>query len=204
MPFIDPIDPALIPRVITNVPVIVPGQNISSLNTGVVSPGQSLGTGVNLIRSGDGEAGASVMVDQGGNTYVTNINQIDEQNFITNNAVPDNYEALSSITGATGVVIHNVGLGFIFNHEAIVSNFTANFTNLELAPGYATNIVLILNQGASAYIPDAVQISGVSQTINWQGGSSPTGTALAKDCVSFSITNVGGTLTVLGQLVSFG
>lgn len=90
MPLVEPLDPALIPNVVTNVPVIVPDQNISSLTTGVFSPGQSLGTGVNLIKTaqldenGQPVASTSVAVDLEQNIYTTNINQYSEQNFISN------------------------------------------------------------------------------------------------------------------------
>ncbi len=114
------------------------------------------------------------------------------------------YDSVSSITGATGVVTHNISLGVIFNHTSIAGNFTANFTNFNLNSGQAANVVLILNQGATAYIPSAVQIAGVAQTINWQGGAVPTGNANKKDIASFSVTNIGATCTVFGQLIQFG
>ena len=113
-------------------------------------------------------------------------------------------EAFSTINAATGVVAHNYSNGAVFNHTNIAANFTANITNLVLASGYGTSITLILNQGAAAYIPNALQIGGVAQTINWQGGSAPSGNINKKDIVSFSIINNSGTYTVLGQLVSFG
>jgi hypothetical protein len=62
----------------------------------------------------------------------------------------------------------------------------------------------VISQGGTAYIPNALQIAGVAQTINWQGGSAPSGNANKKDIVSFSILNSAGTYIVLGQLVSFG
>lgn len=112
--------------------------------------------------------------------------------------------AFTSLTGATGSVTHDFSTGAIFNHSSIAANFTCNITNLDLTSGNATNIVLILNQGATAYIPNALQIGGVSQTINWQGGTAPTGNSNKKDIVNFSIVNNTGTYTIFGQLVSFG
>ena len=57
--------------------------------------------------------------------------------------------------------------------------------------------------GATAYIPTAVEIGGVAQTLLWQGGSAPSGTADGTDVVAFSILNDGGTYVVMGQLVGF-
>ena len=114
------------------------------------------------------------------------------------------YEALSTINGATGTVVNNFSNGALFNYTNIAANFTVNVTNLNLSSNNATNIILVLNQGATAYVPTALQIGGVAQTINWQGGAQPAGNANKKDIISFSVTNVGGTYLVLGQLVSFG
>jgi len=114
------------------------------------------------------------------------------------------HEIFTTKTSATGTVIHDCSTGQVFSHSSISANFTANFTNLNLDSGYATTITLVLNQGGTAYIPNAVQIGGVGQTINWQGGSAPTGNANKKDVASFSILNSSGTYTVLGQLTTFG
>ena len=62
---------------------------------------------------------------------------------------------------------------------------------------------MIINQGATPYEVTAVQIGGAAQTINWQGGSQPTGNANGIDAFSFTILNDGGTYVVLGQMVDF-
>ena len=112
-------------------------------------------------------------------------------------------EKFSSLTGATGVVAHDCDNGHIFYHTSISADFTANFTNLGLSSNYSTNLTLILNQGATARIPSAVQIGGSAQTINWQGGSAPSGTSNGIDAVSFTILRDSGSYIVLGQLVDF-
>ena len=112
-------------------------------------------------------------------------------------------EKFSSLTGATGVVAHDCDNGHIFYHTSISADFTANFTNLGLSTNYGTTLTLILDQGATARIPSAVQIGGSAQTINWQGGSAPTGTNNGVDAVSFTILRVSGNYVVLGQLVDF-
>ena len=53
-----------------------------------------------------------------------------------------------------------------------------------LEQGYATTLTLSLDQGDPAYMPTAVQIGGVAQTIVWQGNSTPSGTAYGEDIVS--------------------
>lgn len=112
-------------------------------------------------------------------------------------------EKVQAKTGATGTITHDCSAGQIFYHTSVASNFTADFTNLNLASGYATTVTLIIGQGVTAYIPSAVQIGGVAQTILWQGNSIPTGTVSRIDVVAFSIVNNSGTYVVLGQLTGF-
>jgi hypothetical protein len=112
-------------------------------------------------------------------------------------------ETFDTLTGATGTVIHDCDNGHIFYHTTPVADWTVNFTNLGLTAEHATTLSIVISQGATAYIPTAVQIGGVAQTLLWQGGAQPTGTTNGTDVVSFSVLNDGGTYVVLGQLVDF-
>ena len=112
-------------------------------------------------------------------------------------------EAFATLTGATGTVTHDCDNGHIFYHTTPAADFTANFTNLDLTAEYATTLSIVIAQGATAYIPSAVEIGGVAQTLLWQGGSQPSGTANGTDVVAFSVLNDGGTYVVMGQLVGF-
>ena len=112
-------------------------------------------------------------------------------------------EAFATLTGATGTVAHDCDNGHIFYHTTPAADWTANFTNLGLTAEHATTLSIVISQGATAYIPTAVQIGGVAQTILWQGGSQPSGTADGTDVVAFSILNDVGTYVVMGQLVGF-
>lgn len=113
-------------------------------------------------------------------------------------------ELLSSLSSATGVVTHNLSNGSVFYHTSISANFTANFTNVPTTNDRVIVVSLILVQGATARIPSAVQIDGASQTINWAGGSAPTGNANKRDLVVFSLIRVSSSWTVIGQLSSYG
>jgi hypothetical protein len=120
-------------------------------------------------------------------------------------ALTQTIETSQQLSGASGVVTHDCSMGQIFYHTSISANFTANLTNLTLNDGYATNVTLILSQSDPAYVPNAVQIDGVTKTVYWQGNSiAPEGSISKTDVVSFSILNNNGTYLVLGQLVSFG
>lgn len=112
-------------------------------------------------------------------------------------------ESFTSLTGATGTVVHNVSLGTIFYHSGITANFTANFTNVPTTDSRARVFVLILSQGSTAYMPTAMQIDGVSQTIKWAGGVSPGGTANGINFVSFTLVRTASTWIVTAQTSTF-
>ena len=112
-------------------------------------------------------------------------------------------EKFATTNGATGVTALDCDTGHVHYLTAPAGDITANFTNLDLTAEYATNLTVIINQGATPYEVTAVQIGGAAQTINWQGGSQPTGNANGIDSFSFTILNDGGSFVVLGQMVDF-
>jgi hypothetical protein len=113
-------------------------------------------------------------------------------------------ELLDTKTGATDTVTHDFSTGAIWYHSSISANFTANFTNVPTTNNRAIGVVLILVQGATPYIPNAVQIAGAAQTILWQDNTVPTGNANKRDLASFTLIRTGSTWTVLGSLSTYG
>jgi hypothetical protein len=113
-------------------------------------------------------------------------------------------EVLNTKTAATGTVTHDLSTGAIFYHSSISANFTANFTNVPTTNNRTVAVALVLSQGATARIPSAVQIAGVAQTILWQGGTLPSGTASRVDVVSFTLIRTGSAWTVIGALTTYG
>lgn len=114
------------------------------------------------------------------------------------------FQSYSNLTGATGVVVHDYSFGSLFYHTSIVSNFTVNLTNYTADSLYAGLLVLVLDQGGTAYMPTALQIGGTPQTVLWQGGGGvPAGTPSAKDVVTYSILNDGYTYTVFANRVAY-
>ncbi len=148
---------------------------------------------------------ATVRADQD-LTYRTDDNLLTVGNITTgilkiNDGVHEKYQTK---TDATGTVTHDCSLGHIFYHTSPDDFFTVNLTNLNLSSGYATTVTVVMVQGSTGYGPNALQIDGVAQTINWQGGSLPSGTtANGVDVATFSIINNGGTYTVLAQVTGF-
>jgi hypothetical protein len=142
------------------------------------------------------------LVDKIGPTYLTadTLNDVTLTGFTT---IQQTSEVLNTKTGATGVVVHDYETGAIFYHTSIAANFTANFTNVPTTNNRTTSVVLILVQGATPRLPTAVAINGATQTIEWQGGTIPTGTASQIDLVSFTLIRTASTWTVLGSLTTY-
>lgn len=113
-------------------------------------------------------------------------------------------EISSTLTGATSIVDHSLNISSVWNHTSISANFTANFSNVPTTNNRITSVALILNQGATPYIPNAVQVNGSATSIEWEDGSAPTGNASKKDVVVFTITRIGGAFAVLGSLTTYG
>ena len=112
-------------------------------------------------------------------------------------------EIVNTKANVSGLVIHDVSTGAIWHHTRPAANFTANFINVPQIEGTSHTVSLIIAQ-AAGYIPNAVQINGNIQTIQWLYGSIPTGTAGKTDVVTFVLLYAKGSWTVLGQKSSFG
>jgi len=112
-------------------------------------------------------------------------------------------EVLNTKTGATGTVVHDYSTGGIWYHSSMSANFTANFTNVPTTNNRSITVALILDQGATARLPTAVQIDGVAQTIQWGGGSIPVGTNNYTDIVNFMLIRSSSAWTVLGSLSTY-
>jgi hypothetical protein len=113
-------------------------------------------------------------------------------------------EVLTTKTGATGTVAHDMTTGATFYHTSPAANFTANFTNVSTTDNRAIVTALVIVQGSTPYVPTAVQIDGTAQTIKWLGSTAPTGTASKTDVVSFTLMRVSSAWSVYGQYSSYG
>lgn len=112
-------------------------------------------------------------------------------------------ESFVNLSGSTGTVAHDTSTSSIFYHTSISANFTANFTNVATTNLRAKAIALVLIQGSTAYMPTAVQIDGVSQTIKWAGGVIPAGTVNGINVVTFTLIRASSSWSVLGQTSSY-
>ena len=112
-------------------------------------------------------------------------------------------EGLTTLSGATGTVVHDTSTANVFYHTSMSADFTANFTNVPTDNNRVLTYALALIQGATARIPSALQINGVGTTINWAGNTTPLGTSNRTDIVIFQFFRVSSTWRVIGSLGSY-
>ena len=107
-------------------------------------------------------------------------------------------------TIASNILACDYALGNVFfQATAPTANFTAAVTNMPTDNGKTMSISIVVTQGATGYIPSAMTIAGVSTTIKWGSGVTPTPTSgVGKiDIFSFTFIRRGDAWTVLGSAV---
>jgi len=119
------------------------------------------------------------------------------------------YEYAHVVNGVTGTISFNDSadqIGTVFYLTSPADNFTANFANVDLTGNAKTlSYALIIDQGATARMPTAMQVNGASVTPKWQGGTgTPSGNANQVDVVSITIlVNNNAVQQVIAALSTF-
>lgn len=88
---------------------------------------------------------------------------------------------------SSGVIAFDYNTNSTWVCASQTSNFTANFTNVGTTIGQIQTCTLILQQGATGYGPNAVQINGTAVTVKWAGGMAPVWTPNNVDVCVFSL-----------------
>lgn len=176
--------------------------NTIDANIGLLEPNVgTISVGIGSLANGANANTSAYLTTYTGNisagnltiTGVTNVAPISEK-FVTSTSpalqanVPIDFTqtAIVYVTGATG-------------------NVTANVQNFNIPSGTISCVTVWMNQGATPYIANLIQINSNINTIKWQGSTlAPPGNANKQDVISFTILNNSGTYTVLGQLATFG
>jgi hypothetical protein len=99
-------------------------------------------------------------------------------------------------------VTYDYTLGSIWIHNDLVDNYYANFINIPITDNRAITTTLIINQGATAFMPIVLAINGDVYEIYWANGDIPTGNANQTDVIGLSFINY-GIFRVLGQMSTF-
>jgi hypothetical protein len=112
-------------------------------------------------------------------------------------------EVINSFSVTASTIEYDFSSGALWYHATASTNFTANFTNVPTIDNRAITTSLVISQGSTAYIPTAVQINGVTQSIKWAGGTA-FGTANQVDIVGFTFIRSNSSWSqVLGQINTF-
>jgi hypothetical protein len=160
--------------------------------------------------SGSGSSGSSGTSGTSGTTPTTSLS-LSESLTVTGTSSFNGLTVLQEVTeiinstpaATASVVTYDFSTGSNWYHSSITTNYTANFTNIPTTDNRATTLSIVIDQGATAYIPTVVQIAGASQTIKWAGGTA-SGTANQVDIVGFTFIRSGGSWAqVLGQINTF-
>lgn len=168
----------------------------TTLGSGVLNSSlTSLGTVSNLQASSPNFSGTAVFtggnftLDASGNVGVTGTLSFQQTTEKVNT---------SSIT--SNIMTCNYTTGAIYYQSTNPSaNFTVNFTNIPTTNNKAMTFTIFVSQGATAYLPNAVQIDGNAQTIKWAQGITPTPTASKIDIFSFTLVRLSSSWTVFGN-----
>lgn len=156
--------------------------------------------GTLTANGGNGTAGQFLTSSATGNVYWSTISS-----FTSTVTLQTVTEVLNTKTGATGTVAHDYSTGSTWYHSSIAANFTANITNVPTTDNRSLVVNLILVQGATAYIPSALQVDGSALTIKWVNGVTPTGNPNKVDIATFTLIRTGAAWAqALGTYGSFG
>jgi hypothetical protein len=188
----------------TNAIQITNATQATSISTGSLVVSGGVGVSGNIfVGSNLNVTGVSTFT--GGTLFVgasTHTGNVTVQGILT---VDSSLETVSFPAITANAVDLNFEIGNVFELDSTSTNITANYINVPITDGLAIETKLVITQGATAYIPSAVTINTVAQTILWQGGTPPTGNSNKLDIVSFTFINNGTTTPrVIGNLSTFG
>ena len=118
----------------------------------------------------------------------------------------DRQQGRTEIAKVTSVSSSTFTANFIetatYFFSSVNQNFTLNVTNIPREYGATFTIRLLIEQGVTGYIPNAIQIDGGSVSLRWLNNTPPTPGTSRTDLITF-LFNITGGWTVLGELKSY-
>jgi hypothetical protein len=183
----------------------------NTVNVGSISVGQAIsgGTSTRLLYDNAATIGEIAGATSDG-TSVTFAGSTSKLAAILTNI---GESATVTATAATGTIAYDVTTQSVLYYTSnATANWTVNFRgssgtsmNTLLATGQAVTVAFLVQQGASAFYNNVVQVDGSSVTPVWQGGTAPTsGNASALDTYVYTIIKTGSaTFKVLAALTQY-
>jgi hypothetical protein len=111
-------------------------------------------------------------------------------------------ETITSSLATSSIMTYDFNVGSIWYHGTASTDFTANFINVPTDENKALTLSIIISQGATGYLPNVLQIEGVTQSIKWASGTYSVSTNKL-DIIGLSLLRVESSWIVLGQIGSF-
>jgi len=111
-------------------------------------------------------------------------------------------ETITSSLATSSIMTYDFNVGSIWYHGTASTDFTANFINVPTDENKALTLSIIISQGATGYLPNVLQIEGVTQSIKWASGTYSVSTNKL-DIIGLSFLRVESSWIVLGQIGSF-
>ena len=135
--------------------------------------------------------------------YNTNTNEVTHNPYVPLGMMQGPMQTLNNVT--TGTNTFDCNTGHIFYVTAPQGDWTVNFINANnFYPDQVIAMSIIIDQGATAYLPTAVQVEGNSTTLTWLNNTPPTGNANRTDVVAYRIIcTATNTYRVLAQLMGY-
>ena len=137
-------------------------------------------------------------------TNITAVGSLTSLNVTGLTTLAETTETLDTRSGLTGTVIHDFSTTAIWYYSNIAGNVTANITNVPTTDNRVTSVSIIVNQGATGFVINGLQVNGAAQTIRWQGNTVPTASTNRLDVFTFSLLRAANAWTVLGAATSHG
>jgi len=118
--------------------------------------------------------------------------------------ITNSTDVTNAKTGANATVVHDYDEGAVWYHTSVAGNFTPNFTNIPTTDDRTINVVLVIEQGGTAYGPSSVSINGANYTPLVAGAGSLSYSPNQTDIVSFTFIRTGAAWKVLASVNTYG
>jgi hypothetical protein len=174
---------------------------------GATTLDSTLGVGSNLLVSGSASiptlsaTTASITTDYVTTSNITTAN-ITDLNVTGTLNIQEVTEFVADYSISSGSATLPYSTSNIFYNSASPSaNFTINVTGVPTTNDKTITISVIVTQGATGRIPNALAIDGSVQTIKWIGSTAPTPTSIAGklDIFNFTLIRKSSSWIVLGS-----
>ena len=171
-------------------------------------------TGVTGATGPTGATGATGTIDTTVANTFTNTQTFSGSTSVLAMVLNDTAEVTTiSATAATGTINYDVTTQSVLYYTSNASaNWTVNFRGSSgrtmdqlMSTGQSVTVAFLVQQGATAYYNNVVQVDTTTVTPKWQGGTAPTaGNASSLDVYSYTIIKTGSAaFTVLASQTKF-